>query len=221
MTLARFRPMRDRMVMPDVCCDILWVRGRLLMSGPLSRAVPSRNVGEDVTLLRLSPLTARAHLRAPLKHFTDATVELASVAPHLARNLERSRDAGQLETLVGSADDLTGAGIDPRSAPAMSALKRGASVEQAAAQVALSARQLERIFVEELGLAPKTFARIVRFRRAFGAAKRGARLAEAAAEAGYADQAHFSREVRKLTGSSPGILLPHVGNVQDVVAGRE
>jgi AraC-like DNA-binding protein len=33
-------------------------------------------------------------------------------------------------------------------------------------------------------------------------------LAGLAAEAGYADQAHMSRELRKLTGRSPGALLP-------------
>jgi hypothetical protein len=33
-------------------------------------------------------------------------------------------------------------------------------------------------------------------------------LAALAAEAGYADQAHMSRELRWLTGHSPGALLP-------------
>jgi AraC-like DNA-binding protein len=32
-------------------------------------------------------------------------------------------------------------------------------------------------------------------------------LAALAAEAGYADQAHMSREVRGLTGQSPGVLM--------------
>lgn len=37
---------------------------------------------------------------------------------------------------------------------------------------------------------------------------------------GYADQSHFARDTRAFTGRTPGSLLPHVGNLQEVVCGE-
>jgi hypothetical protein len=37
--------------------------------------------------------------------------------------------------------------------------------------------------------------------------------------AGYADQAHFTRDAVEFGGGPPRRILEHVGNVQDVVAG--
>lgn len=51
------------------------------------------------------------------------------------------------------------------------------------------------------------FERVLRFRRAERLAGSGASLAAVAAQAGYADQAHFTRECRRLTGRSPSDLF--------------
>ena len=109
---------------------------------------------------------------------------------------------------------------DARMAAASNALRRGTPVSQVAALVALSERQLERRFVETFGMGPKMFARVLRFRKTIAAVKQDAPLAEAAAVGGYADQPHFTREVKAMTGRSPRDVLPHVGNIQDVAAGR-
>jgi AraC-like DNA-binding protein len=69
------------------------------------------------------------------------------------------------------------------------------------------------MFRDRVGMAPKLFARIVRFRRAFFAAHAGVPLASAAIDGGYADQAHFTREVQALTGCSPTLLLRRTGSV--------
>lgn len=61
-----------------------------------------------------------------------------------------------------------------------------------------------RIFAVEYGLKPKSAARIARFGRAKTALRRpGASLADVAAGCGYADQAHLTREWRRLAGCSP------------------
>ena len=78
-----------------------------------------------------------------------------------------------------------------------------------ARQLALSERTLRRRFDEAFGYGPKTLDRILRFQR-FLALARGARnpaAASLAAAAGYADQAHLTRECRRLAAATPGEIL--------------
>lgn len=71
----------------------------------------------------------------------------------------------------------------------------------------LSRRQLVRRFRSELGLAPKAFARIVRFQCALRRARAGASWARVAPAAGFHDQAHLAKECQALSGCTPGELL--------------
>jgi AraC-like DNA-binding protein len=64
-------------------------------------------------------------------------------------------------------------------------------------------RQLERLFATHVGLSAKTFGRIIRFQRAFQLAPQAKSLTHLAFDAGYFDQAHFSREFKSFTGLSP------------------
>jgi transcriptional regulator GlxA family with amidase domain len=80
-----------------------------------------------------------------------------------------------------------------------------------AALTGLGERQLRRRFEASVGYGPKTFQRIMRFRRwlhlAEAAPSETRSLADLAAEAGYADQAHLTREVTRLAGQPPTALL--------------
>jgi AraC-like DNA-binding protein len=69
-----------------------------------------------------------------------------------------------------------------------------------------SERQLERIFLEHLGLGPKLYARIVRFRNILGAANRSRRpsWAALATQHGFSDQAHVIREFMRFAEVTPG-----------------
>ena len=86
-----------------------------------------------------------------------------------------------------------------------------------AAEVGWSRRHLSRRFSAQVGLAPTTTARVLRFRRAADLlvprpgepAVRGRRIADVAGACGYADHAHLDREFRALAGCTP----------QDYVAG--
>lgn len=68
---------------------------------------------------------------------------------------------------------------------------------------AVSERRLRRRFVQAVGYGPATYLRVSRFQRAVALAPRAAGLAALAAAAGYADQAHLSRDCRALTGLTP------------------
>jgi transcriptional regulator GlxA family with amidase domain len=69
----------------------------------------------------------------------------------------------------------------------------------------IQARQLERIFLEEIGVSAKIFCRIVRFNHAKSMIERNADvdLRQLAYECGYADQSHFTRNFRELFGRTP------------------
>jgi len=73
--------------------------------------------------------------------------------------------------------------------------------------LALSERQLRRRFLDAVGYGPKTLARILRFQRFLALAKPGENLAALAYEAGYADQAHLTRECRRLGARTPAELV--------------
>jgi AraC-like DNA-binding protein len=71
-----------------------------------------------------------------------------------------------------------------------------------------SERTLLRRCNEAFGYGPKTLERILRFQRFLALlTERPAALADLAIEAGYADQAHLAREVRRLSGYTPSALM--------------
>jgi len=84
-------------------------------------------------------------------------------------------------------------------------------VTSLASVLCISERQLRRRFEAATGFAPKILQRILRFQRFLALAQqprqRRPNLALLAAEAGYADQAHLSRDSLRLAGRSPRIVL--------------
>jgi AraC-like DNA-binding protein len=73
----------------------------------------------------------------------------------------------------------------------------------------LSARQFQRRFTAQVGLSPKLYARTVRFGAALAAHRDAPTKSwtEIAHEAGYFDQAHFTRECHALAGLAPSHLI--------------
>lgn len=103
----------------------------------------------------------------------------------------------------------------------------------------ISTSQLRRRFLSVVGVAPKSLQRTLRFQGYLALAQAaaaddglgGGRLADLAADAGYADQAHLSRECLWLTGLTPRQLLDgredrcgcghdHSASYQPFLAGR-
>ena len=203
--------------MPDVCCDLVWVRDKLILSGPQSRGLPNKSTGDPTQLLNLDPLVARAWLGVPLSQLTDYDVALEDVAPDVAGLLSEaffdSRAAKLVRAMAAPPPELS-----PRRPPPPPVLRAGRPVQDAAARAELSVRQLERLFLDAYGLSPVRYRRILRFRRSVSALREGETLAGAAALVGFADQSHFSNEVLDLMGVSPSALLNHVAKLQDVVA---
>ena len=84
------------------------------------------------------------------------------------------------------------------------------SVAEVNRRTGLSPKRLLALFRDEVGLAPKAFWRVGRFRAALRDLEAGTHRSIALAGAhGYFDQAHFLREFRALAGSSPREYLAH------------
>ena len=87
-----------------------------------------------------------------------------------------------------------------------------ARAEDIADDVGLSPRQLRRRCHAVVGYGPKTLQRVLRFRRfvsrldALPRCPADLDLADLAVQAGYADQAHLTRECGRLAGLTPAAL---------------
>jgi AraC-like DNA-binding protein len=102
----------------------------------------------------------------------------------------------------------------PPDAPVRAAARRladpRARVEALAGELGLSERQLRRRCHAAVGYGPKTLQRVLRFGRFLAqadAAGADRDLARIALDAGYADQAHLTRECTRLAGLAPAALV--------------
>jgi transcriptional regulator GlxA family with amidase domain len=71
--------------------------------------------------------------------------------------------------------------------------------------MSISRKHLNDLFDAHIGLTPKTYARMFRFRRVVDLVQRGQGLdwTHIAQSCGYYDQAHFNHEFREFCGMSP------------------
>ena len=87
-------------------------------------------------------------------------------------------------------------------------------------ELGASRRHLSALFTEQVGLGPKTAARLLRFEHLRGRLREDPqRWAEIAYDCGYYDQSHMNREFRELAGTTPTDFLarqlPDQGTVGD------
>jgi AraC-like DNA-binding protein len=179
--------------------------------------------GSTLIGARFRPGMAVSLLGVPAHELADAEVPLAAIwGDRLARpggRFDESRlipdGVDELQALlVGRLARPEAAGDQLVTAAARTLIRApGTSLLVVADRAGLSDRQLRRRFEAAIGYGPKTFQRIMRFRqwldRAQATPDDQRRLVDLAAEAGYADQAHLTREVTRLAGVSPsGLLAP-------------
>ncbi len=141
-------------------------------------------------------------------------VDLEAIWANEARVLrERLRNARSPEALFAELERALIRKLRPfpgsmRLSAAVNHLQRNESaivVSQTAAMVECSERQLHRVFTAHLGLSPKQYFRVRRFRRALHIAARQVHVdwVDLALHCGYADQSHFVREFRAFSGVNP------------------
>lgn len=91
------------------------------------------------------------------------------------------------------------------------------SIDLLANDLGISGRQLERRFLNEVGLGPKLLCRILRFQQVFRAVESAdPNWAKIAADCGYYDQAHLIRDFRQFAEQTPGLLFEQFTSFTEV-----
>lgn len=192
-------------VLPDGCMDLIQVGGRLMVAGPDSTVqYTPANPGDELVAVRFAPGHAPALLGVPAGELRDVRVDLAELWPD--RAVRRAADtvaAHGLEALVlGLRPE-----IDPLVDRIAAAAAAGTPVDRVATATGYGPRQLHRICTAAFGYGAKTLTRVLRMQRALSLARQGHPLGQVAVLAGYSDQAHFTRDVGALAGTTPRRLL--------------
>jgi AraC-like DNA-binding protein len=201
------------LVLPDGCTDLIWEQGKgAYVAGPDTGPAPSlTRAGTTMFGVRFRPAAGGPVLGVPLSELRDQRIDLAELRAADARRLPGTLELKTAATLaVNLAGRLvTDSSADPAVTQAVVMLRDPQlRAEDVAAEVGLSMRQLRRRSHAAVGYGPKTLQRILRFRRFVSRIDGGqADLATIAAAAGYADQAHLTRECVRLAGLTPAALV--------------
>lgn len=194
----------EHRVLPDGCADLVFdlTDGAGMAVGTMTKPLVITSTPHEFFGVRFRPGRAAAFLRVPLAEITDARVPLgelwgrdvvdevhsvddrvAFLETELIRRLRPSRDAR-----VDAAIARICAGAD--------------RIDTIARELGVSRQHLARQFQHHVGVSPKTFARVMRFRRLLEDAGSDD-WAELAARHGYYDQSHLIAEFRELALTTP------------------
>lgn len=199
-----------RRILPDGCMDLIWDGTRLLIAGPDSRTRWHLSAPDAVYVgLRFAEGIGPAVLGTTADEVLDRSPDLDAVWSSSASRGLTDRVARAPEAALERWLENCAARQEmPELGRAIFSLAAGGSPPGViAAQVGIGARQLHRRCLELFGYGPRHLARVLRFQRALGAGRAGQPLAQIAAIAGFADQAHLSREVRDLVDTTPARLF--------------
>ncbi|MBE1535351.1 DUF6597 domain-containing transcriptional factor [Actinomadura algeriensis] len=193
-------------VVPDGCVDLIWWGSEIMVAGPDTGPMPAvMRPGDAVVAVRFAPGAAPPVLGVPADAVRDVRVPLRELWGGEADRLVAAvaaagRPRERRSVLVRAVEERVAGPVDPLVPAVVSGLARG-SVREVADAVGVSERQLRRRSLAAFGYGPKVLQRVLRFQRGLRLVRAGRAAADAAYEAGFADQAHFANEVRALAGT--------------------
>jgi AraC-like DNA-binding protein len=174
--------------------------------------------------IRFKPTGLSRLFGVPMHETVDQGIALSDILKRETAALEDAlRQSTTFEERVVQAEIWLGAALDqarPLDAidhvaglMARSAGRFG--VSEMSDHVGLSARQLQRRFLQDVGVTPKFYARLHRFEAAIKQQTKYPDMtwAALAAACGFADEAHLSREARALTGLTPNAFAAEMHGV--------
>jgi AraC-like DNA-binding protein len=202
-------------VLPDGCVDIVYspsVTRELQLVGTMTSARRfALSAGGFQFGVRFRPAMSQAFLPVPGPDTLDQSIALSDIwgadARRLTQQISESQSAkqciGLIEARLRNPGDIT---MVQRLCASIVEQAGQVRIDDLAFQAGLSSRQLRRLFLEQVGLSPKHFCRVIRFRNSLSRlSERGrADWVQVALDCGYYDQAHFINEFRQFSGYTPG-----------------
>lgn len=213
-------------ILPDGCVDIIislnasthcgWQPFRPNLVGTMTTFYDGSYVsGESLFGIRFRPVGFTAFCRVPIQEFTDERMELTAVESLFGKEFyEDMAEKETTEALVRHVDSYlvrklgTLFAVERQIVFAVDLIRRSNGLltpGEVADKSCLSLRQLERKFKASVGISPKMFSRIIKFRYAcnYLEARDYTGLFSAAIDCGYYDQAHLIKEFKAFSGNVP------------------
>jgi len=224
---------RDHEIFPDGCVSLVYYKNGgnadswLGVSGARLDSLRVKVFAGDVFWgARLSAPACRPVLNCAPSALQNRILPLSEFLPEttdeLLQNMRASNNFAEAlkayESFLRSLEVKRG-DVDGEVAVACELIEKSkgqAKIAETAAAVGLSVRQLERRFRRVTGFTPKQFARLRRLRATAVtlADDKETGWATRAAEMGFADQAHLTREFVRLTGRSPVAFAENVAKIE-------
>jgi AraC-like DNA-binding protein len=222
-------PVRTR-VLPDNCIDILWqdtaplgkVAGMMSRPHHVATTVPVQTIA-----VRFLPGAARAFFDVPLCELQDGHPALSDLWPGadaeaLAAALWEREHAPEARLAI--IEEALLARLRARAPARADALARAAvmrieasggdvRIDDLASGLGVTRQHVALLFRERVGLSPKTFAMVCRFRRAHAALRSqpgAVDWARLAGDCGYYDQSHLIHAFRQFADATPESFVRRV-----------
>jgi AraC-like DNA-binding protein len=189
-------------------------RADVTVMGPRTRALLKDATGfVQAVTLELKPGWSTPLLGVAAHALTDEFVTLEDLWGRSGRDLVPDLLGAKsvleiLHRIARAFASRTGPTFEPTSAPLARRAARlleeeNVRVDTVAARLGVTTRHLRRAFAENIGVAPKDFARSARLQRAVRMAATSSDWTRIALDAGYYDQAHLIADFRDLVGLTP------------------
>ena len=214
---------------------ILKRQSRFVFAGQLSAALslqPGAHAG--MIGVRLQPVGARAFLGMSMLETTDRRLDLADVWAHDSTDLiDATGNANNVDVRLNVVERFLLKKLAQTRTKPDAAVSQGVgllqstegrlSIDALAARCGLSSRQLERRFLDEVGIPPRLLASIFRFRRVFDLLEQSqsGRWVSAAIGAGYFDQAHMIRDFKRFSGRQPEAFYRSLNGLSAAMVGSD
>ncbi len=209
---------------------------RAFMMGQMTRPLaldPSQGV-PGIIGVRFHPAGERAMIGAAMDEFTDQRLNVEDIAPGRAASLvdeiasarNAAARAAVLQRFVAQFANAHARYQDPAVTHWTTQIQRTngqRAIARLAQDAGLSLRQLERRFRMQVGVAPRQYANVIRFRTVFDLLNGDTKpdWIGLALGAGYFDQSHMIRDFQRFLGCSPTAFLTQLRGLSAVLVGLD